>query len=249
MNGRLRVFADLATLNQALARHWQNLAAQAVAARGAFHVALAGGSTPRQFYQALAAPDIAGDLPWAQTHCYFGDERCVPRDHADSNYRMAQQTLLTQVAIPASQVYPMYDPAYSPEQNAARYADLLADQLPKGADGRAMFDLILLGMGGDGHTASLFPETAILTERNKLVAAQYVAAQQSWRISLTYPVINAAQNVVLLVVGAAKAEIVATIAAASGGTEQFPVQRVNPAGELLWFLDQEAACLLAADQP
>lgn len=232
MHGKLHIFDDIETLNEATAQHWQEQANAAVAARGAFHVALAGGSTPRRLYVRLAQDDYRQRLPWAETHIYFGDERCVSPDHTDSNYRMAHEALLSQVRAPPAQIHPMYDPVLSPEQNATHYAGLIA--------GIPAFDLILLGMGDDGHTASLFPDTTILDESHRPVAAQYVEKLAAWRISLTLPTINAARQVSVLVAGAGKAEIIAAVAGVD--TPDYPIQRVHPQpGRLDWFLDHAAA--------
>jgi 6-phosphogluconolactonase len=238
VHGKLHIFDGVEALNEAAARHWQEQAGAAVAARGAFHVALAGGSTPRRLYARLAQDDYRQRLPWAKTHIYFGDERCVPPDHADSNYRMAHEALLSQVPVPRAQIHPLYDPALSPEQNATHYAELIG--------GIASFDLILLGMGDDGHTASLFPGTAILDETRRLVAAQYVEKLAAWRISLTLPTLNAARQVSVLVAGVGKAERIAAVA----GTNMpyYPIQRVQPQpGRLDWFLDHAAAQQLPAE--
>lgn len=256
MYGSLRVFDDIGALNEALAQHWQTVAESAIARRGAFHVALAGGSTPQRFYQRLAQADCRDRLPWQQTHIYFGDERCVAQDHADSNFRMASEALLSRVPIPEAQIHAMYNPSFSAGENAERYARLLKKNLPAvipavipAVNGAPVFDLILLGMGDDGHTASLFPDTAILQESQKAVAAQFVDKLNAWRISLTYSVINAADHVVILVAGETKSAILRKVLGEDSTVSGYPVQGVNPSGQFDWYLDRAAARQLSERLP
>ncbi len=250
MNGNVQILESSTAISEAVARHWQTLSRAAIDARGEFHVALAGGSTPRTLYERLARADYCEALDWEHTHIYFGDERCVPQDHADSNFHMAQQALLSRVPIPPSQIHPMFAPNGSPqqsaEQNAARYAALLKAQLPLSDTGFPVFDLILLGMGNDGHTASLFPGTGILQQEAEPVAAQFVDKLDVWRISLTFPAINAARQVAILVSGEAKAGRLAELARDMNDESgaPYPIQRVNPQGRLNWYLDVAAASQL-----
>ena len=241
MNGYLQIFDDVTTLNEAVAHQWRKIAESAIHDRGVFHVALAGGGTPRKLYERLTQPDYRDGLPWKLTHVYFGDERCVPQDHAHSNYRMASEALLSHVPIPPSQAHAMFDPSLSTEKNVEHYATLLANHLPTSVSGQPIFDLILLGMGDDGHTASLFPGTEILHETNRAVAAQWVQKLDAWRISLTFPTINAARNVAILVAGASKADRMAEIADNETSNTSYPIQQVNPTGRLHWYLDHDAA--------
>ena len=243
LNGNCRVFHNVADLNDAMCQQWCEVAEQAVRDRGSFHVALAGGSTPRQFYQRLAQC-CSPDMPvWLSTHFYFGDERCVPLDDEHSNYRMAHESLLSQLPLKPDQVHAMYDPSLSAEQCAERYAKLLTEQMSLSDARQPVFDLVLLGMGEDGHTASLFPETEILAEMHRSVAAQYVEKLRAWRISLTLPVINAARHVAVLVVGEAKAEVLAQVAK-EYVPPIYPIQQVRPQGRLDWYVDEAAAAQL-----
>ena len=244
MKGNLHVFDDVSSLYDALVEHWSTLATAAIAEKDQFHVALAGGNTPKSFYERLAHNIGEDYLPWEKTHIYFGDERCVAQNHSDSNYHMASVALLSRVPIPPSQVHAMFDPAYSAEENASRYETMLRSVLPLDPDNRPMFDLILLGMGDDGHTASLFPGTPILDEEKKTVAAQFVDKLQAWRISLTFPTLNAARQVVMLVAGNGKAQILHEVAQGDDQVPRFPVQCVNPQGNLDWYMDRAAARLL-----
>jgi 6-phosphogluconolactonase len=239
MNGTLHIYPDARQLTEDLAEAWKRLANEAIARHGAFYVALAGGSTPRQLYARLAEEPYRSSIEWSKVHIFFGDERCVPRDHADSNYRMAHEALLTHVPIPAAQIHPLYDPARSPAQNANAYIAQLLATLPLDEHGIPVFDLVLLGMGDDGHTASLFPGISILQENKFIVAAAYVEKLQAWRVSLTFPIINCARAVVVTVTGENKAAVLETVL--TGSAQLYPIQRVAPRGELHWFLDEAAA--------
>jgi 6-phosphogluconolactonase len=193
-------------------------ARQAVAERGAFHVALSGGSTPRLMYSPLRQLDV----PWAQVHIYFSDERSVGPDSEQSNYRSARQHLLDHVPVPTSQVHRM-EGERDPAQAAADYAALLPAQL----------DAVLLGMGDDGHTASLFPGSAGLTAGGRVIA-NWVQAQQTWRLTFTFDEINAARARWLLVTGASKQPVMAELQEGQG---DYPVRRVQ---DPVWFVDQAA---------
>ncbi|HDP89921.1 MAG TPA: 6-phosphogluconolactonase [Thioalkalivibrio sp.] len=238
------IYPDPEALSRAAAIHVLESARAAIAARGVFHVALAGGSTPRRLYELLAAA-APGQTDWSRWQVWFGDERCVPRDHADSNYRMARQALLDHVVIPADHIHPMVrDPAH-PEADAAAYAEALAAGLPQG-DHAPVFDLVLLGMGDDGHTASLFPGTAILDVHDRHVAAVHVAAKDSWRISLTYPVLGQARELLFLVAGASKAPVIAQVLGQPDAAPRYPVERIAAIGTVHWLLDSAAAGGLTA---
>lgn len=240
MENSVSIQADPQELFRSAALRLIAIAGEAVAERGAFHLALAGGSTPKGLYRCLADPGFAARIPWERVHIYFGDERCVAPDHPDSNYRMATENLLDRVPIPASQIHRM-EAERDPAEAAASYAGVLAEHLPTNERGQPCFDLILLGMGPDGHVASLFPDTPILEERNTLAAAVYVEKLGAWRISLTLPVINNARHVLILVGGEGKAQTLARVLDGPVPAEPLPVQRVQPAGSLDWFLDSAAA--------
>jgi len=223
------------------------LAREAIAARGVFHLALAGGSTPKTLYRLLAQPRHAARIEWSRVHVWFGDERCVPYDHPDSNYRMAREALLDRVPLPPAQIHPMPTALSRLRLGATEYARLLRMLLPRDPAGHPVFDLVLLGMGPDGHTASLFPGTCGLHERERLVAAAYVDKLHAWRITLTLPAINAARHVMFLIAGAEKAAPLAH--AMAGAVPPLPVQRVAPSGELEWWLDTAAAAQLPGRPP
>ncbi|OBS10147.1 6-phosphogluconolactonase [Acidihalobacter prosperus] len=234
---RCHTLADADRLYAAVADRVIALAESAVAARGRFHLALAGGNTPRRLYERLAARD---DTDWNRWEIWFGDERCVAPEHQDSNYRMARETLLAHVPIPASQVHPMIaDPAIAPERAAADYADALSAHLPQQA-GWPILDAVLLGLGPDGHTASLFPGTPILDVLDTPVAAVHVPRLSAWRISLTLPVLAHARHLLFVVEGAGKSDVLARLARGpAAGEPPLPVERVSgPRAE--WYLDAAA---------
>ena len=233
------VHPDATRLGQDLAERWLEHARQCIAARGAAHLVLAGGDTPRHLYRELARPERQGQLDWSRVHLYFGDERCVPPDHPDSNYRMARASLLDHVPIPPRQVHPILANLDSVRLDAARYARELAAHAPAGPGGLPCFDLVLLGVGMDGHTASLFPGTCILNERERPVAAVYVPQLKSWRISLTYPVLRQARALWVLAAGAAKADILGRIWREPGAG--LPIQALMDLATLEWHLDEAAA--------
>lgn len=229
----MEIYADADALARAAAEHFVAQAAKAIAARGRFIVALAGGSTPRSTYALLAGSDFAARVDWPRVHVLWGDERCVPPDHRASNYRMARTALLDKVSIPSANVHRIRG-ELPPAQAAAAYESELEAVL--GAGGR--FDLILLGVGTDGHTASLFPGTPALEERTRWVVENYVEKLKAWRVTLTLLVINAARQVTFLVSGATKAEPLARILAG----EPLPAARVQPAGgKLTWMVDRQAS--------
>jgi len=216
----------------------------AVAARGRFTIALAGGATPRASYERLAEPPQRERMPWGRTFVFFGDERGVPPDHPDSNYRMAAEALLDRVPIPRERIFRMRGEASDGDEAAAEYARTLATvfELRRGALPR--FDLVLLGLGVDGHTASLFPGSPVLREVFRSVTAVHAAAAIiPERITLTLPVLNAAAEVIFIVAGAEKAKVVKAVLADS--SISLPAGMIQPPdGRLRWLLDRDAAALL-----
>jgi len=241
--GDLRIHADANSLMEAVATRWLEIANEAINARGKFHVALSGGSTPRSLYRLLALSKFAERIPWDRVHIYFGDERTVPPDHNDSNFRMAKEALLDHVAIPLAHIHRIKGELEDPHDAAGAYTRELTSNLPLSAQGVVQFDLLLLGVGSDGHIASLFPATPVLHERARLVEAVQVENLDSWRITVTLPVIDHARHVLILVSGDAKAPIIRDVFA-TRRTPPYPVQLINPQGMLEWHLDQAAAALL-----
>ena len=201
---------------------------------------LAGGSTPKAAYEILAR-DFAETVDWGRTHVFFGDERTVPPDHEDSNYRMAREALLDHVSIGG--VHRMRG-ELPPEEAAASYEDELRGFF--GAEEPPRFDLVLLGIGEDGHTASLFPETSALEVTDRLVVANPVLKLDTTRITLTAPVLNAARAVIFLVVGGGKAEALKEILEGDADPRRYPAKLVRPEGNLIWMVDRAAAGFLSS---
>ncbi|MFN8373175.1 MAG: 6-phosphogluconolactonase [Anaerolineae bacterium] len=237
----IKVFADANALIEAAAELFVSVHNAALASQGRFHVALSGGTTPKPLYEQLASEEYSGQIDWAHTYLFWGDERCVPPDHADSNYRMTRESLLNHVPIPQDHVYRMRGEV-DPEQAAGEYEGVLK-ALFRGENTR--FDLLLLGMGDDGHTASLFPHTAALQETQRLVVANFLEAKNIWRITLTTRAINAAANIAFLVSGGAKAERLHEVLKGDYQPEHLPSQLIKPDnGTLLWLVDAAAAAKL-----
>jgi 6-phosphogluconolactonase len=247
----LRVLADAPAVQQAAAEVFAAETAAAVRARGAAFVALSGGSTPRALHALLAdeAGPFRARVPWASLHVFWGDERHVPPDHADSNYRMARETLLSRVPIQPGQIHRMPGEERDAARAAERYAETLRQVFV--AHGRLAerwprFDLVLLGMGADGHTASLFPGTGAVHEAQRLVVAPWVPKLGSHRITLTAPVLNHASTAAFLVTGADKAEALAAVLEGPPQPDVYPSQVVRPLdGTLLWLVDRAAAARLS----
>lgn len=234
------IYPERPALYQAAAAFFVSRAVAAVAAHGRFAVALAGGSTPQPLYRLLARPPYREQIPWEAVHIFWGDERCVPPDHPDSNYRMVREALLDHVPIPDRHIFPI-DGGAEPVLAAARYEQQLRNFF--GTNPPA-FDLIWLGLGDDAHTASLFPHTAVLQEQERWVADVFLPQKNTYRISLTAPLINQAAAIAFLVTGAGKAAAVKAVREGPYRPRERPAQLIQPAtGALHWFLDGDAAGL------
>jgi 6-phosphogluconolactonase len=244
----IRIADDVDAASRAAAEEFVALARTSVDARGVFTVALAGGSTPRHLYRLLADDtDLRARIPWLKIHFFWGDERHVPPDHDDSNYRMAHDALLSKVPVPAAHVHRVR--AENPDAGAAaaEYAEELRTTLDRGDEGLPRFDLMLLGIGSDGHTASLFPSTDALAEQTRLVVANWVEQLRAYRITMTLPVVNAAACIVFLVSGSDKAGVVRAVLDESGPQPPYPAQLVRPRdGRLIWMFDRAAAKYLVS---
>ena len=240
----LMLVDDAPALADAAAGAIAEAAVAAVADHGRFTFALAGGATPRDTYMRLAAPPLVDRVPWGRTFIFFGDERCVPPDHAESNYRMANEALLSKVGIGAERAYRMRGEAEDPEEAAAEYARTLTGVFGTKRGGVPCFDLVLLGLGLDGHAASLFPGSPASKEIFRTVVAVHAAAARiPQRLTLTIPTFNAAARVIFLVSGAEKAKVVkATLA--DGAI--LPASMIRPSdGALTWIVDRAAAALVS----
>ncbi|HBP86532.1 MAG TPA: 6-phosphogluconolactonase [Nitrospirales bacterium] len=210
----------------------------------ACRVALAGGSTPRGLYRLLTGDPYRTQVSWNHLRIFWGDERTVPPDHEESNFRMAEEALLSHMPIPSNQVFRIEGELPAGEA-AARYEAVLREQFGLSSGEVPRFDLILLGMGPDGHTASLFPGTSAVAESQKLVAAPWVEKLHTHRVTLTPPVLNAAKHVVFLVGGGDKAPALQAVLEGPADPARYPAQVVNPsAGHLVWLVNQDAAGLL-----
>ena len=225
------------------AEMWRTLSEQAVSERGHFYVALAGGSTPRELYQILTARGFRQQIDWANTEFFFGDERSVPPEDNDSNFRMVREALFEKIALPDSQIHRMHAEQDDLDEAAADYQNLIADRFNVDAAGLPpAFDLILLGMGTDGHTASLFPFTTALAEKQKWVVANDVPQLNTRRMTMTFPIINAARAIAFLICGEAKAQPLFEVLCGADNPDLFPAQRIVPQdGKITYFVDRSAA--------
>ena len=239
----IEVFADIAALNTATAERIVAAAGRAVAERGAFHLVLSGGETPKPLYELLATTEWANRLDWRNVHVYWSDERCVPVGDPRSNAGMTRRALLNHVPVPAAQVHPLYVGG-SPQQAALDYEALLRRSA---SGGLPRFDLVLLGLGADGHTASLFPGTAAVAERQRLVCELYLPEKNMFRLTLTVPLLNQVRQVVFLVVGDGKAAMLQQVLsdAVDSAGQMPPARLIRPvSGELDWLVDAAAASRL-----
>jgi 6-phosphogluconolactonase len=243
-----QVWPGAAEVALASARLFAMKVEQAVATRGIARVALSGGTTPQLTFKLLADPagPFAATVPWDKVQLFWVDERCVGPDHSESNYGVARELLLSKVSIPAANVFRM-EGELDPEAAAARYESTLRNVMKlEGAETPA-FDFLTLGMGSDGHTASLFPYTQAIDEMGRLVIANHVPQKEAWRITLTWPVINAAAEVVFEVEGRGKADVLAEVLTGARDPERLPSQLIRPSnGKLLFLLDEAAAAKLPA---
>lgn len=238
---------DATALARVAAEQFTNLAGEAVNARGVFNVALSGGSTPKALFALLASEEepFRARMPWTRTRFFWGDERHVPPDHPDSNYRMADEALLARIPVPADRVFRI--PAENPDAAAAAaaYEQTLREAFHLQEGQRPRFDLVLLGLGPEGHTASLFPGSEAIAETVRWVVAPWVAKFNTYRITLTPPVLKHAAQVTFLASGGEKAEILRTVVEGEQRPEEFPAQSIRPTdGELTWLVDEAAARLL-----
>jgi 6-phosphogluconolactonase len=237
---------DATALARRAARHFVEAAAQAAAAHGHARIAISGGSTPKVAFELLADPaqPFRAATPWDKLELWWVDERCVPPDHPDSNYRMTREAMLDHVPLAPAQIHRM-EGELAPDVAASRYeAELRSSFRPLDNQGGAetpRFDLIALGMGPDGHTASLFPHTAALHEVTRLAVANHVQNKDAWRVTLTWPVINNGASVFFLIAGADKAQILSEVMTGPRDPERLPSQLIAPAGGILTLLLDKAA--------
>jgi 6-phosphogluconolactonase len=236
----IQVFPDPNAVARAAADRVLRAADEAIALTGRFTIGLSGGSTPKLLFQLLASDEFRDAVDWTRVEVFFVDERCVPADHAESNYKLARETLLSKVPIPGDNVYRMRGEVDPPEEAAKEYGLMLKEKF-----GDAGLDLVLLGMGDDGHTASLFPGTAAVNETKHRCVANYAEKSttgKSWRLTLTAPFINRSREVIVLVTGANKAKTLSEVLEGPRDVQRLPVQLIAPAsGKLTWLVDAAAA--------
>jgi 6-phosphogluconolactonase len=236
----LKVSASNTEVTRAAAEHFVHSAAEAVRLRGVARIAISGGSTPKTVFELLAS-EYADKVPWDKLQLFWVDERCVPPDDPESNYGMTRAAMLSKVPLPAANVHRM-EGELDPEEAASRYESEIRNTFRLEGAQTPTFDLIILGLGPDGHTASLFPHTEGLSEMSRICIANHVPQKDTWRMTLTWPVITQGRDVAFLIEGADKAEIVRTVFAGAYDPETYPAQLIRPAsGKLLLLLDAAAA--------
>lgn len=238
---KLNIFNTENEVLAALAAHFVKIAGESIAKQGKFSVALSGGSSPKKLYELLAS-SFKNDVQWDKVYFFFGDERNVPQTHPDSNYLMAKKALFDPLNINSSNVFPV-DTSLDPKDAAQRYEAEIEEFFE---DEELSFDLILLGLGDNSHTASLFPYTPVLHDRTPGVKEVFLQDQQVYRITLNAPLINEAQHIAFLVYGGAKAIAVHHVLEDNEDIEEYPAQLIEPiVGEIQWFLDHDAASMLS----
>lgn len=240
-HGKIVVFDDPEKLARSAAEKFVELARESIRDQGRFSIALAGGSTPARVYELLGS-ELKDQIDWARVHLFFGDERPVPPDHPDSNYRMAHEKLISRVPIPAENVHRIIGEA-APEESAKAYEEELRRHFSREA--WPLFDLVYLGLGDDGHTASLFPGTEGLREEHLWVIPNRVDKLNTHRITLTAPALNHSTHIIFLVTGGQKADCLREVLEGSFDPARLPAQLIRPEeGKLEWFVDRDAARLL-----
>ncbi len=237
-NGEIKVLPDPTALCEEAARRIVTLAEEKLADnQHFFSLVLSGGSTPKQLYQLLAAEPYRSQLNWSKIEIYFGDERCVPPDHADSNYLMAYTSMLSKLPLPEPNIHRMRG-ELTPDAAAIEYGKLLKDKFHDGGP-----DLVLLGMGDEGHTASLFPDTTALDETHHRCVANFVPKLNAWRVTMTYPFINRAEQVMMLIAGESKAKTLEEVLEGPKDIKRLPIQGIHAAKKQVWLLDAAAASM------
>lgn len=238
----IKVFQDKAHISTAAAEMFTQIAQQSIKENGRFTVSLTGGTSPEALYNLLAAGPYRDEIDWTKVYIFWGDERWVPLTDDKSNAKMANRTLLDKVPVPKDQIFYMYADGKKPGEFAAEYEQYLKQVL--GAP--LSFDLILLGMGAEGHTASLFPHEPVLTEKQKLVDAYYLKSQSMYRITLTAPLINKAKNIIVMLFGDEKAEALHQVLEGERNTDLYPAQLLQPEnGTITWLTDEAVTSKLS----
>jgi 6-phosphogluconolactonase len=248
-NQEIKIVADAEAMSKAAAETLVEHIRATLETRDVYSIALSGGSTPRRLYALLASDAVFRDqIPWGRVHFFWGDERHVSPDHPDSNYRMADAALFSKASIPSTNIHRIRaedadagKAAADYEQEIRRFFNIEAGQVP-------CFNFVLMGMGADGHTASLFPKTSALEETSRLVVANWVEKLQSYRITMTVPVFNNAERIIFLVSGQEKANTLQSVLSRHRESDSYPAQRIRPEhGQLIWLIDTAAAGQLKLD--
>jgi len=241
LESKIHIFKSVGQLNEAVATLMVEVARTAISERGRFSISLSGGNTPQKLYAFLASEQFRNNIDWQKTHVFWGDERCLPLDDERNNAHEAKLIFLNKINIPSENVHIIqvnYSPAEAAEMYEAEISSFFGDQ-PK------QFDLMLLGLGENGHTASLFPHTDVLYEKIPGVKAVYIEDQQMFRVTMTAPLINLSRLILFLVGGKEKAEMVKNIIHGDHLPQEYPAQLINAGAEqVLWFVDEEAASLI-----
>ncbi len=242
--GELRVYDDAEQLARAAAELFVQVASKSIGEHGRFRVALSGGSTPRRVYELLAMPAFSSRIVWDPIDIFWGDERYVPPDDSNSNYRMAAEALLLHAPLPPANIHRV-PTEISPPSAAARAYENKIRQCFGESVSVPQFDLIYLGLGTNGHTASLFPHSPALRERSRLVFADFVAEVNAWRISMSATLLNGGRTVAFLIQGQEKAQLLREVLLGPRDLERLPAQLIAPEGKLLWMVDEAAAALVS----
>lgn len=236
----LNIFNNSDEAIKAIAAYFIKLAQQAIIENGQFNVSLSGGSSPKKLYALLASEDLKNEIDWTKVYFFFGDERYVPHDHADSNYLMSYNALFGPLNINENQIFKV-DTSVDPATAALSYERSICNHFNQDP----IFDLILLGLGDDAHTASLFPNTSLLWIDEELVKEVYLEDKAVYRISMTAPLINKAKNIAFLTFGDGKANALKFVLEAEKDINNYPAQLINPSnGDVQWFIDEAAAAKL-----
>lgn len=242
------VYPDSQSVIRAAANRFVSAAEAAITTRGRFIVALSGGNTPRALYKLLSSDEFLALVEWTKVYVFWGDERVVPPDHRASNYHMAREALLDYAPMPMSNIYRIpgeLDPVQAADLYEFKMRDFFEGR-SESAESRARFDLVLLGMGEDGHTASLFPHTPALEVHDRWVVSQYVEKLKAWRVTLTPEALNGAANILFIVTGEKKAPALQRVLQGEPEPHEYPAQLIQPRdGNLMWLVDSAAASLLA----
>jgi 6-phosphogluconolactonase len=242
---KLSIFSSPTLLSQAAAELVLRAVKETLQTQDRVTLCLSGGSTPREFYSLLACEPYCGQIPWEKVHIFWGDERHIPLSEPDNHYRMAMDLFLSKVPIPSENIHRVLVETSEPDEVAKQYESEIKAFFGVLREAVPAFDVVFLGMGSDGHTASLFPETTAVKEGTRWVVSNFVPRRGLTRITLTFPILNQARNIVFLVSGSSKAEMLRSVLQGSQNASLFPAQLIRPeSGHLMWFVDQDAGSQL-----